>query len=342
MPSETKEDTIEKITLFRKYFTGLTHVYGTYNPVSGKTHQIKEPVTNKVILNHLTGRQPYGVYLLVKNITRALVIDYDDDNTLYPVEFLMKAKHYNIPAYIERSKSKGYHVWIFFEEKGVIAKKARLVTQHILTEIDHPNIEIFPKHDELNTNINYGNFINAPLFGALVPKGRTVFLNPDESMKPYPNQWDFLKSIQRVPEQLLDEIISINELNITKSIPKPEQSNRLHPNTSSYGLPPCIQKILREGINSYQRVTCFRIAVHLKRLGLPYDIAVAVLKVWTLKNKPINGKHLLTEREIMAQTAYAYNKDYQGYGCEDPAIKPYCEPICRLYQKKQSGFNSKP
>jgi len=331
----------EKIALFKHYFTGLTHLYGTYDPVSGETHQVKAPVTDNVIFKHLIGRQPYGVYLLVKNRTRALAVDFDDDSIFYPMEFIARAKHYSILAYIEKSKSKGYHVWMFFEEQGIIAHKARLITHHILSEIDQPNIEIFPKHDELNTSTHYGNFINAPLFGALVPKGRTVFLNPDESMKPYPNQWEFLRSIRRIPEVVLNEIISINELDLTKSIPKPEQPDKLHPNKSSYGLPPCIQRILREGITSYQRVTCFRIAVHLKRLGLPYDIAVAALKVWALKNKPINGKRVLTEREIMAQTAYAYNKDYQGCGCEDLSIKPYCVSNCRLYQRKQSNLSSK-
>ena len=54
-----------KLDIFRACFTGLTHVYGTYDPKTGQVRQVKEPVTDRVLLRHLQGRQPYGVYLLV-------------------------------------------------------------------------------------------------------------------------------------------------------------------------------------------------------------------------------------------------------------------------------------
>ena len=158
--------TAEKIAIFRGLFTGLPDTYGTYDPVSGSARQVKAPVTNKILLDHLTGRQPYGVYLLVKDRTRAIAVDFDTENRLTVVEFVAKAKSYDIPVYVERSKSKGYHAWTFFEEQGVIAGKARLVLRHLLNEIGEPAAEIFPKHDALDTNVQYGNFINAPLFGS--------------------------------------------------------------------------------------------------------------------------------------------------------------------------------
>ena len=168
--------TAEKIAVFRTLFTGLPHAYGTYDPVSGLATQVKAPVTDQVLLGHLTGRRPYGVYLLVKDRTHAAAVDFDSENRLVVVEFVAKAKGYGITAYVERSKSKGYHGWIFFDETGVPAIKARLVLRHILTEIGEPSTtEIFPKHDMLHTNVQYGNFINAPLFGALVKQGKTVF-----------------------------------------------------------------------------------------------------------------------------------------------------------------------
>ena len=54
--------TTEQIRLFKRYFTGLTNVYGTYNPSTGQACQIKQPVTDQVIHDHLTGKQSYGVY----------------------------------------------------------------------------------------------------------------------------------------------------------------------------------------------------------------------------------------------------------------------------------------
>ena len=52
----------------------------------------------------------------------------------------------------------------------------------------------------MNKEIYYGNYINAPLFGALVPKGKTVFVYPNNALKPYPKQWKLLQNIQTVPE----------------------------------------------------------------------------------------------------------------------------------------------
>ena len=338
MKSATKRDNAKKVKIFRRFFTGLGYVYGTYDPVSGRVRQEKRPVDDKVILEHLSGRKPYGVYLLVKDKTRAIAVDFDKDNIDLPVKFLERANHYGIHAYIERSKTKGHHVWIFFDEQGVPAAKARLVVRHILEEIEEPETEIFPKHDSLDTNVSYGNFINAPLFGRLVQKSRTVFIET-KTLKPYPNQWDFLENvIQYVPENLLDEIIKINGLNhahtFTAQKPQPKSD---HNGFFGFGLPPCARRILKEGVTDNQRVACFRLAVHLKRIGLPYDTAVAALKVWALRNRPDNGKRTIIEQEIMEQVSSAFNKDYRGYGCEDSAIAPFCDPECPLYQKKQGN-----
>ncbi|MBM3333207.1 hypothetical protein FJY63_00955 [Candidatus Sumerlaeota bacterium] len=44
---ETKKQgtTDDKVTLFRQCFTGLTHVYGTYDPATGCARQVKASVT---------------------------------------------------------------------------------------------------------------------------------------------------------------------------------------------------------------------------------------------------------------------------------------------------------
>ena len=318
----------EKIRLFSSFFTGLTKVYGTYDPTTGRARQVKAKVTNKVLMAHLTGKQPYGVYLLVKDKTRAIAVDFDTKDRLPPIEFVERAKHYGLSAYPEQSKSKGFHVWIFFSEQGVIARKARMVVQHILNEMEQPQTEIFPKQDEIGPNMRYGNFINAPLFGALVPKGKTIFLDP-ATFNPYPDQWDLLETAKRHNESALDEIIEINDLS-TEPQHQPPGSNPGNGSRGTFGLPPCAQKMLSDGMSQFQRVGCFRLAVHLKRLGFPHDVAIASLKTWATKNKPANGKGVIREQEILAQTSYAYGNTYSGYGCDHPAIEPFCEPSCSV------------
>ena len=119
MNAEKQRSTDDKIALFQRFFSGLTHVYGTYNPATGQVRQVKAAVTKNVILRHLKGPQPYGVYLLVNDRTSAAAVDFDDQDPFGPLQFIAAAKHYEIHAYMERSKSKGYHAWIFFDQAGV-------------------------------------------------------------------------------------------------------------------------------------------------------------------------------------------------------------------------------
>lgn len=94
--------------------------------------------------------------------------------------------------------------------------------------------------------------------------------------------------------------------------------------------------MLQDGVTQFQRVSCFRLAVHFKRLGLPYDVAIAGLKIWALKNRPKDGKGVISDPEILDQTKYAYEHSYAGYGCNSPAIKPFCDPSCPVNQWKMN------
>jgi hypothetical protein len=343
-------NTNEKLALFRACFTGLPNVYGTYDPATGQVRQTKEPVTDTVLLNHLQGRQPYGVYLLMHDRTRAIAADFDDESTWIPLQFLRQAGHYGLHAYLERSKKKGWHAWIFLEGqkgecgggRGVLAAKARAVVKAILEDIEAPATEVFPKQDVLGGGVQYGNFINAPLFGGLVPQGRSVFVDPDANFKPYPNQWDLLAQVQRAPESLFDDIIEINDLmpaspaaGPTTSVPSLGPGARGGNNGEKLGgrsgLLPCGARMLAEGVKSLQRLSCFRLAIQLKRLGLPQPATVAVLLDWASRNHPNDGKRQITADEVQAQVRWAYLRNYRGCGCEEPAVAAYCDPTCPLH-----------
>lgn len=334
--------TIDKVRLFRRFFTGLKNVYGTYDPTSGKVRQVKAPVTDDVILAHLQGRTPYGVYLLVEDRTGAVAADFDADDLTGPMDFVSAARRYRLPAYIERSKRKGYHVWVFFEDGGVLAAKARLVVQHILAEINMPRTEVFPRQDSLDGRVSYGNFINAPLLGSAVPVGRTVFVEPSDPTKPCQNQWDFLEQVERVEESLLDEIIAVNDLR-PPSRPNPhgvpvDTGGR----AAGFPLPPCARRILTEGVTAFQRVVCFRLAVHLKKAGVPRDLAVAMLNAWAQQNRPVEGRRIITEAEVADQVGWAYEGGYRSCGCEDPVVVPYCSPDCPLRRRAQKDRRTPP
>ena len=322
----------EKLALFESTFTGLTHIYGTYDPATGRSWQVKQPVTRRVLLDHLKGIRPYGVYLLRGHLTSAVVADFDDHDANPPLEFLHRLRHLTIPACIEASKSKGFHVWCFLAP-GVEARKARALFRHILGEMERPNTEIFPKQDTINLQAGEnGNFINAPLFGSAVTNGKTVFLNPDNGLQPYPNQWEILGNIDRVTASHLDDVLEANEIEIV--VPCISEGDSLGRVQVTGGMPPCARRMLEDGVGEFQRVACFRLAVQLRRVGMPYDLAVVVLLEWATKNTPMPGKQIITETEVKAQTAQAYLKEYRGHGCEEPGIVPYCDPTCPIYARR--------
>lgn len=326
--------TQRKVDLFRSFFSGLPHVYGTYDPHSGRSWQVKNPVTTETILAHLKGKRHYGVYLLVEDIIRATVADFDHHDPTKPLEFIRAANHYRISAYLEISKSKGFHVWIFFGEKGVRAYKARLVVQAMLAQIDACQTEVFPKQDILDSKTSFGNFIYTPLFGRLVPEGRTVFADTG-TLEPFENQWDFLESVHRVEETLLDEIIEINNLSTPNQVQtKTEVTTSSHSYLRSAALPICIQSMLQNGVTRLQRSSCFRLAIQLRKIGLPLDATISVLRTWSMKNRPEVGKRIITTQEITEQASCAYRNYYQAYGCETPEIAIFCDSACPLYAKR--------
>jgi hypothetical protein len=334
MTSGIKITMKQKVELFLNLFQGLQNVYGTYSVTTGTHWQIKKPVTNNTILNHLIGKQPYGFYPLFGKRTSVGVVDFDSMDPQPPIQFIKRAKHYGVDSYLERSKSKGFHVWLFFSKEGISAKKVRLVIKYILDEIQSPRTEIFPKQEILNKNASFGNFINAPLFGKLVPEGKTVFIRPDLALKPFPDQWEFQESIKRTNEEMLDSIIDINELTDSQSYNEYQNLKSSRRDKIVFSLPVCIRRILNQGVTFDQRVACFRIAVHLKRVGMPYDLTIATLMNWRFKNRTQENKRIITSDEIKAQVQWAYKKSYTGYGCQESVINHFCDPGCKVILQK--------
>jgi hypothetical protein len=133
-----------------------------------------------------------------------------------------------------------------------------------------------------------------------------------------------------VSEKLLDDVIQLNGLAAAcatgkeRALPESRQLRFV-------GLVPCAHRMLVEGVTNDQRVSCFHIAVQLKKAGVPLDITIAALRQWARKNQPTDGKRTLTETEIQDQARHAFSGNYQGCGCEQAPVARYCDagcPVC--------------
>ncbi|MCF7807642.1 MAG: hypothetical protein K9N38_03855 [Candidatus Marinimicrobia bacterium] len=318
----------EKFALFSELFRGLSSAYGTYDPASGKYRQVKEPVTEDVIFNHLAEIRPYGFYLLKGDKTRVGVIDVDEDDLQLVQQLYSRSRHYELTPLIEVSKSKGYHLWFVFKGE-VLSWKVRAILRLLLEDVGHQEVEIFPKQDEVTPG-TYGNFINAPLFGKAVRSGKTVFLDPENNFQQFKDPWELLQSLALHTESQLNDLINLNGLSPREN---GNTSPHKHPSPNGYPLPACIRKLLASGTRFNQRIAAFRLAVNLKRIGLPEDLVNTLLLDWRLKNQPNKDKRIITIREIDSQVRCAYQKPYTGIGCEEGVISQYCESSCQIKEK---------
>ena len=170
------------------------------------------PLTEKDIFNHLAGKDKYcrdviGIYpMLIDDTCLFCCVDFDDDGYKEAVKaFYFVCIEYDIPAYIEKSRSgNGAHIWIFFSTP-ILAKSARSFVSGILTKamqncskIDFKSYDrMFPNQDTVPKG-GFGNLIALPLQGAARKISNSIFVN--ENFEPYEDQLEFLSSIRKIDE----------------------------------------------------------------------------------------------------------------------------------------------
>ena len=176
------------------------------------------------IINHLTGKEVIGLYpLLADNSSWFIVADFDENLTSKKswIEecrvFIEICKQYQLPAYLERSRSgKGGHVWIFFDT-NYPAYKSRKIVLHILefagiiSPFDkNSNYDrLFPNQD-YHSGKGLGNLVALPLQQKALENNNSCFIDPN-SLAPFDDQWEFLQKIQRVTIEHLDKIFKTLE-----------------------------------------------------------------------------------------------------------------------------------
>ena len=223
----------QKVNLFRDLFRGRNDVYPVrweskstgksgYSPACGNEwragvcekprikcsncdHRLLTPVTDKVIYDHLAGVQTVGVYpLQVDNSCVLLAVDFDDADWKADVRAYAKScEELDVPVAIEVSRSgDGAHAWVFFSS-SVAAQDARRLATAILSytcsrtrQLQLKSYDrLFPNQDTMPKG-GFGNLIALPLQKPAREKGCSVFV--DSNLRPFPDQWAFLKSIKRM------------------------------------------------------------------------------------------------------------------------------------------------
>lgn len=304
---------MQNLELFMKLFSGRKEAFGMNN------FCLKEELTAQRYKEHLLGTQRIGIYPIYdKQWIKFFCFDLDEDNFEKALAIKQRVENLNLKVYLERSKSKGYHGWLFFN-KPVEAVKPRLVFESILEELEI-TCEIFPKSDEINENTPYGNYINLPLFGGNVKDGRTVFIN-DKNAVIIDNIADINK-IKPIDPKTLDAIIFLHKLARKKIIITETSEER-----KAYSKElPCIEKIKQGVAKGHRDNACFRLVINYKEKGILQSDIETLINNWNSKNK-----EPLTNRDLIKVINSVFKGNYKSYGCDDAIIQHYCDKeICPL------------
>jgi hypothetical protein len=148
---------------FAALFRGRTDAYG-----SEEGGCIKEPVTNETYSQHLKGVAPIGIYPMFQHEGEWMTvwgcsdIDVDDIHAALSIKESLRAA--GVVSYLERSRSKGYHIWVFaMEPVPAWAMRRMLLCAHQVAE--YPAREVNPKQETLQPN-QFGNYVRLPYWDA--------------------------------------------------------------------------------------------------------------------------------------------------------------------------------
>lgn len=230
-PEPSRLSTDEKIGLFRRLFRGRTDVYPIRweSKTSGRTgyapacanewragvcekprikcsdcgSRVLIPLSDSVIYAHLAGEHAVGVYPLLPDDTcYILAVDFDEAEWQDDAMAFTKSCHeLGVPAALEISRSgSGAHAWVFFT-RSVSARDARRLGTAIISHTCARTRQLklssydrlFPSQDVMPKG-GFGNLIALPLQKKPRENGCSVFV--DQRLRPYPDQWAFLASIQ--------------------------------------------------------------------------------------------------------------------------------------------------
>lgn len=268
-------------------------------------------LTKQHVKEHLMGTQTLGLYTTNQNQTaKWLCLDVDSmDKDLVLRLAQGVEKHFGEGSYlIEFSGSRGYHIWIFFDQPKPVRQVValgRLLTKDV-------RIEIYPKQAAID---GVGNLVKIPLGIQKKTDARCWFV--DKDFTPYENQWDALRNVRLItylgyfPEE-------------------PKKTIRV----VDVGLP-CFENMMEQGLEEGVRdIGLFKLGCFYRKNGIPHDMALTLAHMVNDKSSPPLSDELVEEK-----IRSAYNRDYSHFPCQEQTLDPYCSSSCKFFASKALARN---
>ncbi len=151
---------------------------------------------------HLEGSFPIGVYPLRRGgndwVVNWLAVDLDegDSSFVHACNLQLLFERLTVVSFIEASRSKGYHVWVYVSDP-VSATVARRAMIGACRTVGVPTRECYPKQTELHGK-GFGNCLRLPYPGGSDATQRQCMVRSDHTVIPFGQflheAWDGLNS----------------------------------------------------------------------------------------------------------------------------------------------------
>jgi len=173
------------------------------------------PLNEKVIDNHLRGKQTVGTYAIdVDDSCKFIACDFDGkDWEIAVMNYQKAATEIGIKVAVEKSRSgNGAHAWVFFSER-IQARIARQLGTLILSKaqenchiIKFSSFDRFFPNQDLLPKGGFGNLIALPLQKSRRNLGNSIFV--DKNLNIIEDQWQYLANIHLISDFNIRNIIS--------------------------------------------------------------------------------------------------------------------------------------
>ncbi len=231
-PFARKKERNQRLEMYLRLFQGREDCFARQwaDKKEGKQGYVpvRRPMTREDVLDHLTMRRTYGIYLLQQRSQVCLgVIDVDVVKKVRSSKLNTEARSqlhkerdylmsrlpeisagFGLYPLAEFSGGKGYHFWFFFDHP-VPARQVRQVLTRIVGRIQGDvslfSLEVFPKQDTISGK-GLGNLVKLPLGAHRVTGKRSYFLP-----RPGRDVWEDLAKLESVRMSHLDQASSAAE-----------------------------------------------------------------------------------------------------------------------------------
>lgn len=225
---------------FWALFEGRTDIFGNAENPAVPFYD-GDPVER--MASHLHGFQPIGVYPMRDDqLVKWGCVDFDEGYVeCLPHALNLKAvlAEFGVIAWIEKTRSKGYHVWVF-ANRFVPGKPMRQALLAACQIVSAPTKEINPKQEALEEG-KVGNFVRLPYPRGYMDNKQTI-LNPEHDYHEHMWPNEFVEQALGSPCDLVS-LMSLADLYVEprpKFIPRPYEEGHLD------RFPPLVVHIIKQ------------------------------------------------------------------------------------------------